>query len=41
MPKNEEFSKNVENVNIKVDKNSNEAIDSGLEVKGKTKAKKR
>ena len=40
MPKNEEFSKNVENVNIKVDKNSNEAIDSGLEVKGKTKAKK-
>lgn len=41
MPKNEEFSKNVDNVNYKVNKNSNElTTDNGQEVKGNTKAKK-
>ena len=40
MPKNEEFSKNVDNVNYKVNKNSNELTDNGQEVKGNTKAKK-
>ena len=35
MPKNEEFSRSVENAEIELDKNSNEIVGNGTETKSK------